>query len=221
MDHLCFWWGHAKILIGALVKFMWSPTILWEEIELGAMERHSSLHFLPKHWMTMTGCVMVCQSIMGLLFGDIDPGRPVRSLIMEFDRIYRGMARPDQLTHNTPGMTFLQSSTFNHQEWREMQAVCCQRNGEYLESLYGFPIMEMSMDGHADAVDMDDDDDLSLMADVEANALDSEDGDLVLMEDAHMGRTEQFTEVSFSAPRTEGEIVTAAITGHTQTQLIA
>ncbi|WP_170347478.1 tRNA (N(6)-L-threonylcarbamoyladenosine(37)-C(2))-methylthiotransferase MtaB [Ruegeria atlantica] len=43
----------------------------------------------------------------------------------------------------------------------------------------------------------------------------------ILMENPHMGRTEQFTEVSFSAPRTEGEIVTAAITGHTQTQLIA
>ncbi|NOD94066.1 tRNA (N(6)-L-threonylcarbamoyladenosine(37)-C(2))-methylthiotransferase MtaB [Ruegeria sp. HKCCD4884] len=41
----------------------------------------------------------------------------------------------------------------------------------------------------------------------------------ILMENPHMGRTEQFTEVSFAAPQPEGQIVTAAITGQTADQL--
>ena len=43
----------------------------------------------------------------------------------------------------------------------------------------------------------------------------------ILMENPHMGRTEQFTEVTFSAPQTEGEIVCARILGLTGTQLTA
>ncbi len=43
----------------------------------------------------------------------------------------------------------------------------------------------------------------------------------ILMENPHMGRTEQFTEVSFDTPRPEGQIVTATITGQTATQLQA
>jgi threonylcarbamoyladenosine tRNA methylthiotransferase MtaB len=43
----------------------------------------------------------------------------------------------------------------------------------------------------------------------------------VLMENPHMGRTEQFTEVSFEQPQTEGQIVTAAIHGNNKTQLCA
>ncbi|NOC84557.1 tRNA (N(6)-L-threonylcarbamoyladenosine(37)-C(2))-methylthiotransferase MtaB [Ruegeria sp. HKCCD6428] len=43
----------------------------------------------------------------------------------------------------------------------------------------------------------------------------------ILMENTHMGRTEQFTEVSFKAPQPEGQIVRAAITGRTMTQLTA
>ncbi|QFT74523.1 tRNA (N(6)-L-threonylcarbamoyladenosine(37)-C(2))-methylthiotransferase MtaB [Ruegeria sp. THAF33] len=43
----------------------------------------------------------------------------------------------------------------------------------------------------------------------------------ILMENPHMGRTEQFTEVSFKAPQPEGQIVRAAITGRTMTQLTA
>ncbi|WP_170329785.1 tRNA (N(6)-L-threonylcarbamoyladenosine(37)-C(2))-methylthiotransferase MtaB [Ruegeria arenilitoris] len=43
----------------------------------------------------------------------------------------------------------------------------------------------------------------------------------ILMENPHMGRTEQFTEVTFSAPQTEGQIVSARISGHTNTQLTA
>ncbi|NOE26730.1 tRNA (N(6)-L-threonylcarbamoyladenosine(37)-C(2))-methylthiotransferase MtaB [Ruegeria sp. HKCCD6157] len=43
----------------------------------------------------------------------------------------------------------------------------------------------------------------------------------ILMENPHMGRTEQFTEVSFKAPQPEGQIVRAAITGQTMTQLTA
>ncbi len=43
----------------------------------------------------------------------------------------------------------------------------------------------------------------------------------ILMENSHMGRTEQFTEVNFDTPRTEGQIVTAKITGQTATQLQA
>ena len=35
----------------------------------------------------------------------------------------------------------------------------------------------------------------------------------VLMESPQMGRTEQFTEVSFRAPQPEGQIVTAEIAG--------
>jgi len=42
----------------------------------------------------------------------------------------------------------------------------------------------------------------------------------VLMENPHMGRTEQFTEVSFSCPQPEGQIVTARIRGHTDTYLV-
>ncbi|MDQ2089891.1 tRNA (N(6)-L-threonylcarbamoyladenosine(37)-C(2))-methylthiotransferase MtaB [Marimonas arenosa] len=43
----------------------------------------------------------------------------------------------------------------------------------------------------------------------------------VLMENPHMGRTEQFTEVDFAAAQPEGEIVTASITGHSATRLTA
>ena len=43
----------------------------------------------------------------------------------------------------------------------------------------------------------------------------------VLMENPHMGRTEQFTEVTFVTPQPEGRIVTAAITGTSGTQLTA
>jgi threonylcarbamoyladenosine tRNA methylthiotransferase MtaB len=43
----------------------------------------------------------------------------------------------------------------------------------------------------------------------------------VLMENPHMGRTEQFTEVAFDTPQTEGRIVTATITGVRGTQLLA
>ena len=43
----------------------------------------------------------------------------------------------------------------------------------------------------------------------------------VLMESPRMGRTEQFTEVSFDSDRTEGQIVEAVIRGHSATQLLA
>ncbi|WP_170474149.1 tRNA (N(6)-L-threonylcarbamoyladenosine(37)-C(2))-methylthiotransferase MtaB [Ruegeria arenilitoris] len=43
----------------------------------------------------------------------------------------------------------------------------------------------------------------------------------ILMENPCMGRTEQFTEVTFQAPQQEGKIVNATITGHSLTQLIA
>ncbi|WP_417269314.1 tRNA (N(6)-L-threonylcarbamoyladenosine(37)-C(2))-methylthiotransferase MtaB [Celeribacter sp.] len=43
----------------------------------------------------------------------------------------------------------------------------------------------------------------------------------ILMENPHMGRTEQFTEVSFAAPQTEGAIVTAKIIGLNGSQLTA
>ena len=43
----------------------------------------------------------------------------------------------------------------------------------------------------------------------------------VLMENAHMGRTEQFTEVMFDTPQVEGDIVLARITGVAGTQLTA
>ena len=41
----------------------------------------------------------------------------------------------------------------------------------------------------------------------------------ILMENPHMGRTEQFTEVRFDTPQPEGQIVTAQITGCTDTAL--
>lgn len=41
----------------------------------------------------------------------------------------------------------------------------------------------------------------------------------ILMESPEMGRTEQFTEVSFATAQPVGQIVTARITGHTATQL--
>ncbi|MEP2029272.1 MAG: tRNA (N(6)-L-threonylcarbamoyladenosine(37)-C(2))-methylthiotransferase MtaB [Paracoccaceae bacterium] len=43
----------------------------------------------------------------------------------------------------------------------------------------------------------------------------------VLIESAHMGRTEQFTEVRFDHAQTEGQIVTATICGNNRTQLCA
>ena len=43
----------------------------------------------------------------------------------------------------------------------------------------------------------------------------------VLMENANMGRTEQFTEVYFDRPQTEGALIDALITGADQTKLIA
>jgi threonylcarbamoyladenosine tRNA methylthiotransferase MtaB len=41
------------------------------------------------------------------------------------------------------------------------------------------------------------------------------------MENPHMGRTEQFTEVVFDTAQPEGQIVQAVITGSTDTQLQA
>ncbi|CAD0184416.1 Threonylcarbamoyladenosine tRNA methylthiotransferase MtaB [Ruegeria sp. THAF57] len=43
----------------------------------------------------------------------------------------------------------------------------------------------------------------------------------ILMENPTMGRTEQFTEVTFTSPQPEGQIVTATITDHTGSQLKA
>ncbi len=43
----------------------------------------------------------------------------------------------------------------------------------------------------------------------------------ILMENPNMGRTEQFTEVTFTTPQIEGQIVTAPILGITGTQLTA
>lgn len=43
----------------------------------------------------------------------------------------------------------------------------------------------------------------------------------ILMENPHMGRTAQFTEVTFDAPQSEGQIVAAMIKSHTETQLVA
>ncbi len=43
----------------------------------------------------------------------------------------------------------------------------------------------------------------------------------VLLENPHMGRTEQFTEVAFDSPQPEGRIVSAMITGVRDTQLLA
>ncbi|MFD0981827.1 tRNA (N(6)-L-threonylcarbamoyladenosine(37)-C(2))-methylthiotransferase MtaB [Tropicimonas aquimaris] len=43
----------------------------------------------------------------------------------------------------------------------------------------------------------------------------------VLMENPRMGRTEQFTEVTFSADQPESQIVEARISGHTASQLVA
>jgi threonylcarbamoyladenosine tRNA methylthiotransferase MtaB len=43
----------------------------------------------------------------------------------------------------------------------------------------------------------------------------------ILMENPRMGRTEQFTEVDFSADQPEGAIITARITGHAGTRLTA
>ncbi|WP_353340386.1 tRNA (N(6)-L-threonylcarbamoyladenosine(37)-C(2))-methylthiotransferase MtaB [Pelagimonas sp. KU-00592-HH] len=43
----------------------------------------------------------------------------------------------------------------------------------------------------------------------------------ILMENPHMGRTEQFTEVHFDTPQTEGAIVTAPISGIRNGQLLA
>ncbi|WP_170755131.1 tRNA (N(6)-L-threonylcarbamoyladenosine(37)-C(2))-methylthiotransferase MtaB [Ruegeria lacuscaerulensis] len=43
----------------------------------------------------------------------------------------------------------------------------------------------------------------------------------ILMENPHMGRTEQFTEVTFDTPQPEGQIVTASITDYTDSQLKA
>lgn len=43
----------------------------------------------------------------------------------------------------------------------------------------------------------------------------------ILMENPHMGRTAQFTEVTFNTPQPEGQIVTATIKSHTETQLVA
>lgn len=43
----------------------------------------------------------------------------------------------------------------------------------------------------------------------------------ILMENPHMGRTEQFTEVHFEAPQVEGSVVTAKILGQQDGQLVA
>ena len=43
----------------------------------------------------------------------------------------------------------------------------------------------------------------------------------VLMENPHMGRTEQFSEVAFKTPQPVGKIVPVAITGYSDIQLTA
>ena len=43
----------------------------------------------------------------------------------------------------------------------------------------------------------------------------------VLLENPRMGRTEQFTEVSFAKDQPEGQIVSTRITGHNETRLYA
>ena len=43
----------------------------------------------------------------------------------------------------------------------------------------------------------------------------------VLMENVHMGRTEQFTEVQFDTAQPESQIIRTQITGHSETQLLA
>ena len=43
----------------------------------------------------------------------------------------------------------------------------------------------------------------------------------VLMENAHIGRTEQFTEVQFDTAQPESQIIRTQITGHSKTQLLA
>ena len=43
----------------------------------------------------------------------------------------------------------------------------------------------------------------------------------ILMENPHMGRTEQFTEVTLTAPQPEGQIIRATITGINGMQLTA
>ena len=43
----------------------------------------------------------------------------------------------------------------------------------------------------------------------------------ILMENPHMGRTEQFAEVRFTAPQPESQIVNATITGVSNNQLTA
>ncbi|MGE4327905.1 MAG: tRNA (N(6)-L-threonylcarbamoyladenosine(37)-C(2))-methylthiotransferase MtaB, partial [Pseudodonghicola sp.] len=43
----------------------------------------------------------------------------------------------------------------------------------------------------------------------------------ILLENPHMGRTEQFTEVRFATAQTEGALVTATIIGSDGTQLLA
>ena len=43
----------------------------------------------------------------------------------------------------------------------------------------------------------------------------------ILMENAHMGRTETFTEVQFDSPQEVGKIITATITGQNDKQLLA
>ena len=43
----------------------------------------------------------------------------------------------------------------------------------------------------------------------------------ILTEGPRMGRTEQFTEVTFPEDQPEGQIVTAAITGSSQDRLVA
>ena len=43
----------------------------------------------------------------------------------------------------------------------------------------------------------------------------------VLMENPHMGRTEQFTEVYFDTPQTEGQIVTTRISGVKDGRMVA
>jgi len=44
---------------------------------------------------------------------------------------------------------------------------------------------------------------------------------IILMENPHMGRTEQFTEVTFATPQTEGALIRATIRGVKGTQLLA
>ena len=70
----------------------------------------------------MTGCIMVCSTMMGPLPRTIPFTNPVRNLMVRLDHTYGEMRRLDELVNLSPDVAFIQLNSFKYNEWQTVQA---------------------------------------------------------------------------------------------------